>query len=155
MLALRALLVLAALAPAAAGAVTIEVKKQALITQFTAGAISTIRWTGWIEVSEWPSLAFQIDYTWSAGTAVTMRCETSDDPTIANDAGFDLHLVVESATPGTLDSYGLVLSNPVSAAEKWTWTVSNLPHGYINCGLTATGGDGSDVATVKRKRISP
>ena len=118
-------------------------------------AINSARWTGWRAVDEDRSIAIEINYTWSAATAVTMRCETTDDASTANDSGFDLHILSDSATAGTSDSVTHTWSNAVSASEKWTWTVSNLPHNYINCVFNGTSADGSDKVTVKTRGVTP
>lgn len=118
-------------------------------------AISAARWTGWVEVQERRSLVLEIDYTWSAASAVTMRCETSDSAATANDSGFDLHILSDSATAGTSSSVTHTWSNAVSASEKWSWTVSNLPHNYVNCVFNGTSADGSDKVTVKTRGVTP
>src|SRR3990167_7431738 len=140
-----------------AGAATVQMYKSALAaTSIAATAINSIAWTGWIPVPDSRSVALEIGYTYSAGTAVTMRCETSDVSTTANDSGYDLHILSDSATAGPSTSVTHTWSNAISAAsEKWTWTVRNLPEEWINCGFTATTGDASDVATVKYKAVTP
>lgn len=132
-----------------------HVWKEQAATVISAAAINSTQYTGWIEVEDDRSIAFEIAYTYSAATAVTMSCETADDGTTTNGAGFDLHVLQDSATAGTSDSYPHVWSNAVSADEKWTWTVWGLPHQYINCWFDGTSADGSDVVTVKHRRISP
>ena len=85
--------------------------------------------------------------------AVTMTCQTTDDSTKANGAGFDVHILSDSGTVGTLTSTVLTLSNPVTDDESWTWTVANLPENFVNCAFVC--GDANDAITVKHKRISP
>ena len=118
-------------------------------------AINASRWTGWILVIDKRSVTLEINYTWSAATAVTMRCETTDDASVANDSGWDLQIIEDSATSGTSNSFIHTWSNAVSASEKWSWSVSNLPHDYLNCKFDGTAADGSDKVTVKYKGISP
>jgi hypothetical protein len=129
---------------------------QLTATDLAATAINSAAWTGWMQVDKAGTVALEIAYTYSAGTAVTMRCESSDSSGTAADAGFDVHVLEQSATSGTSTSVVHTWSNAISSAdEKWTWNVTSIPHNFLNCALTATSGDGSDVATVKYKARSP
>lgn len=151
---LGAVLVLAV--PAARAQSYINIRKETLsAARINDLAINSARWTGWVSVPERRSIVIEVSYTWSAASAVTMRCETSDDNTTANDSGFDLPILSDSATAGTSDSYAHTWSNPVSASEKWSWTVSNLPHLYVNCVFNGTGADADDKVTVKTRGVSP
>ena len=118
-------------------------------------AISAARWTGWLPVDERRSIVVEVAYTYSSATAVTMRCETSDSASTANDSGFDLHILNDSATAGTSSSVTHTWSNAVAASESWTWTVSNLPHNYINCVFNGTAAGAGDKVTVKTRGVSP
>lgn len=122
-------------------------------TVISAAAINSATYTGWINVVEANSIAFDIDYTNSAGTAVTMTCQTSRVNTTANGSGRDLHVLDISS--GTATSTPITWSNAVSGNESWTWTVANVPASLLNCAFTAAGGDGDDVATVFVRGISP
>ncbi|HJW75358.1 MAG TPA: hypothetical protein VJ787_06765 [Thermoleophilia bacterium] len=153
---MSAVFVAAALWCGGARAEFIQMSKGTLTTVISALAINTTRWTGWIEVAARRSVAFEINYTYSAATAVTMRCETSETAATANDAGYDLQMLSDSATAGTMNSATLIYSKTVSASGKWTWTVSNLPHSYINCAFVGTGApDANDKATIQYKAITP
>lgn len=154
---LRALIVvLALLIPSVASPQSVRMLKEDLSSAVINDlAINAARWTGWISVPYHRSVTLEVNYTWSAASAVTMRCETSDDTDTANDSGFDLHILSDSATAGTSNSNTHTWSNAVTASEKWTWTAANLPHNFINCVFNGTGADGSDKVTVKHKRITP
>lgn len=155
---LQGLMLGAALAVSASPALAdyVRIEKSALSAALINGlAINSSRWTGWRPVDEQRSLVLEIAYTYSAATAVTMRCETSDDASTANDSGFDLHILSDSATAGTSDSVTHTWSNAVSASENWTWTVANLPHNYVNCVFDGTSADGSDTVVVKSRGVSP
>lgn len=121
----------------------------------SATAIDSAVWTGWMPVDSRRSIVLEITYTWNAGTAVTMVCESANPTLPANDAGFEVHQLSDSATVGTSTSVQHTWSNAVGASEKWTWTVSNLPHDYINCAITATGGNANDKAAVRYRGVSP
>lgn len=150
------LVLLTVIAAAVAGAQTVKMWKQSLQAAVINDlAINASRWTGWILVIDKRSVTLEINYTWSAATAVTMRCETTDDASVANDSGWDLQIIEDSATSGTSNSFIHTWSNAVSASEKWSWSVSNLPHDYLNCKFDGTAADGSDKVTVKYKGISP
>ncbi len=146
--------VLVACASAVAGYVTMQ-KDTMSSAKIDDLAINSARWTGWIEVQERRSLVVEVSYTYSAASAVTMRCETSDDASTANDSGFDLHILSDSGTAGTSSSVTHTWENSVSASEKWSWTVSNLPHNYVNCVFNGTGADASDKVTVKTRGVTP
>lgn len=137
----------------------LAVHKEPLSSAVIDGAtMAAARWTGWVEVADDRTIAWEIFFDGDASpatTAVTMRCETSEDGTVANDAGYDVHILEASGTSGTSTSNTHTWSNAVTADEKWTWSVANLPHQYINCVFTGTSGDANDVLTVKHKRISP
>lgn len=129
-------------------------KESRKATSLSATAINATAYTGWIRTNIFKSIALEINYTYSAATAVTMSCETSDDGSLANGAGFDIH-VIESPVGGTMTTRPAVWSNPVAASEKWTWTIDNLPQDYINCWFDGTSADGSDTVTVVARRITP
>jgi hypothetical protein len=116
-------------------------------------AINSAAYTGWIRAANVNAVAFDIDYTNSAGTAVTMTCQTSDVSTTANGSGRDLHVL--SISSGTATSTPITWSNAVAGNENWTWTVDNVPAPLLNCAFTATGGDGNDKVTVLARGISP
>jgi hypothetical protein len=143
------------LAASTAGAVPVKIYKEASATAISAVAINSTAYTGWISVPTSRSVAFLIDYTYSAATAVTMSCEVGDDGSATNGAGNDVQ-ILETPVGGTMTSRPAVWSQPIAAAsEDWVWTVTNLPADYVNCWFDGTGADGSDVVTVAHRRITP
>jgi hypothetical protein len=118
-------------------------------------AINSTRYTDFLPVSDKRSITFEIAYTYSAASAVTMSCETSDTQSTTDGAGFDLHILEDSATSGTSNSLPHVWSNAVAGDESWTWTLTNLPHDYVNCWFDGTSADGSDTVIVKWKAATP
>lgn len=153
-----AALITAAVFVSASHAASVQMQKEPLAGVVAAAACNAASWTGWVDVSMYRSIVWELFFDGDASpatTAITMRCETSDDSSTANDGGYDVHILSDSATAGTSSSVTHTWSNPVSADEKWTWTVSNLPHNYVNCLFTCTSGDSGDAITVKHKRITP
>lgn len=118
---------------------------------------SSIGWTGWINVSGLDGVAFDSAYTNSAGTAVTMRCETDRVNSTANDGGYDLHATELTLASGAVTATSGIItwSNAVSGNENWTWQVVDIPANFINCGFTITSGDGSDDLDVTARALSP
>lgn len=143
------------LAAGAAQAVPVKMyKEQAPATPPINGlAINSTRYTGWIGVPTSRSIAFVIDFTHSAATAVTMSCETQDDASTANGSGHDIHILSSSGATSTSAPH--VWSNAVSGDESWTWTLANLPESYVNCWFDGTSADGSDTIIVSHRRITP
>ena len=144
------------LLPSMALADNILMYKSTLTTDISAATCAATRYTGWLQVPTSRSVALQILYN-SDGTpgasAVTMTCQTSDDSSVANGAGYDVHILSDSGTVGTSTSTVHTWSNAVSDDENWTWTVANLPENFVNCAFSC--GDVNDLLTVKDKRISP
>lgn len=143
------------LIPAVALAVPVLLTKEDAVTKIDGLAINTDRWTGWVNVKAARSLTVEITLTRSASTAVTMRCESSDSSSTANDAGADIHKLSDSSTAGTSDSVTHTWSNAVAGNETWTWTVANLPQNHVNCLVRGTSADGSDTVVVKVKAVYP
>ena len=127
----------------------------ATIDVLTNDAINTAVWTGWLPVHEFGAVVFEISHTYSAGTDVSMTCQTSDDPSTTAGSGYDVQKLQDSATAGTSDGYAHIWREPSGATNKWTWTVGNLPHDLINCSFVATGGDANNKATVRWRAVSP
>jgi hypothetical protein len=129
------------------------------ITTLTAADISTAVWSGWLYAPESRSIAFEINFTRAvSATAVTMTCETANATSgamPANGSGYELHIIEDSSTSGTSNSFPHIWTYTTSTSKLWTWTVSNLPHSHLNCAFTATGGAATDVVTVRWRSISP
>jgi len=157
--------------PSVAFGDTVEITKKLNTTaKISAAAMTSARWTGWIDVANRRSVAFQVNFTDanSSCTAVTMVCETSQVSTTTADSGADLHVLVCGdggvcvSTPMTL-CYGTDAAcgitgggNAAPGSKVWTWTVSNIPDQYINCKFTASGTPAAaDVLTVYETRINP
>lgn len=154
------LILLALSAPGVAFAQQVSITKEALAaTSVSASSCGgSTNWTGWVLVNKYRSVVWQTLFDGDASpatTAVTMRCETSDSAATSNDSGYDVHILSDSATAGTSDSVTHTWSNAVTADERWTWTVANLPHNYVNCLFTCTSGNSDDTVTVHNKRITP
>jgi len=125
-------------------------------TKISGLGLDSARWTGWINTSNMRSIAFDIDFTDanSSVTAVTMVCETSRSSATANDAGRDIHTV--SISSGTITSSVATWTYTTGGSKAWTWTVSNIPAGWLNCEFDATGTPAAaDVITVYARGISP
>ncbi len=151
-----ALLAVVAVLGASAYAGPLYVLKEAWkASSLSATAIDSTAYTGWMQTEQYRSMALEINFTRSAATNVTMSCETSDDATTTNGAGFDLHILSDTATVGTSESDPHVWRFTTSASAKWTWTVANLPHNYLNCWFDGASADGSDKVTVRYRRITP
>jgi len=137
---------------------TIQIEKQAWVNTTglaAATAINSAAWTGWIPVDSKRSVVLEVTYVNSAGSAVVLTCETSNNASTTNGSGFELHVLSDSGTVGTSTSTAHSWSNAVAGSELWTWTIANLPHDYINCSFVATGGDGNDTAAVRYRGVSP
>jgi hypothetical protein len=120
-------------------------------------AINAAAYTGWLFVGNRKQLTLAVDYTNSAGTAVTMTCKTAFDNSGANGTGYELHEITRTGTSaapvGTSAIY--TWSNAVSGDEDWTWLVDNIPLDWINCAFTATSGGANDKVIVKVVGVSP
>lgn len=142
---------------ALAMAATVETVREA--GRFTspvidAQAFNSGKWTGWLQTGSDAALCFDIfhDYTGNAG--VTMRCETADDSSTANDAGYDVTTL--DVASGTATSKVLTFSHATGADARWSWCLGDLSGQYINCYFDDTSGDnGTDTVTVTVKGISP
>jgi hypothetical protein len=122
-------------------------------------AISTARWTGWVNTGSMRSVAFDILFTDanSSVTSVTMVCESSTASSTANDSGYDLHVLYDSATEGTSTSVPHIWSYTTGGTKRWNWTVTNVPSEWLNCKFYYSGGTpaAADVITVVARGITP
>ena len=143
------------LASSCYGGSYLNIQKETTATRMSAVAINSAAYTGWIPVPERRSVVLEINYTRSSGTAVTMTCQTSDSAATANGSGFDIHIITDGTPVGTSVSTPHTWSYTTSSSKKWTWTITNLPHDYINCALTATAGGAGDTVVVKSRGVSP
>ncbi len=89
--------------------------------------------------------AWEMVYTWSAATAVTMTCQYSEDQT----TWFDLHVKQVTTFP-TVISLPRIESYTVSASHNWTWPIA-LMMPYVRCTFTATGGGVGDTLTLRMR----
>lgn len=123
-------------------------------------------WSDWQAVRYRGNVHIGIDFidanNDATTTSVNMRCETYPDDTPADDAGRDVHGLdggVFAAGALTLTSGIVTWVNPLGAgapnSESWTWTIANLPDNYLNCLITCTGGDASDIIRVYFSGESP
>lgn len=114
-------------------------------------------WTGWIYVATYRSITFDIELVRDAATDVQMRCETSDDPVTANDAGFDLHAIDLLCAAGACTATSGILTwlNAVLGAELWTWQVTDIPGAFVNCLFTGTAAGVDDELSATARGISP
>lgn len=133
------------------------VKEKLGSTDLSSTSINSTAHTDWIRVPQHRCVSLEIDYSNSSATAVHMSCETSDSTDTANGSGFDIHKLEDDSTAFRSKSDTHVWRNPVSGDEKWTWTVCNLPHRFINCYFDDGdgAGDASDTVTVKHVRSYP
>lgn len=122
-------------------------------------AINTTQWTGWVQVDTQRSVTFDIDYVRGAGaaSAVTLRCQTwgTVGAQPANGSGRDLHVLTGTDATGLTTSVPLTLSNAVAGDESWTWTITNIPAPFINCGFAGTGANANDRLTVFERGLTP
>lgn len=109
---------------------------------FSALSINAAKTFDAIDVGGYHTVLVEIQYTYSAGTAVNMTCEESPN----NSTWFKVPQANESSPP--IVSHG---------QRIWTWagTASvnfffEVPvrYRYLKCSIYTTGGDASDVATV-------
>ena len=150
-----ACMVAALVVPIVAAAEPVKMYKEASATAISGLALTSTRYTGWISVPTSRSIAFLVDYTYGAATSVSMSCEVEDDATTANGGGNDIQSLTTPVN-GVMTSTVASWKQPISAAdEDWVWLVTNLPADYVNCWFTASGANGSDVVTVKHRRITP
>jgi len=135
---------------------TVEIRKgvDTSISTLTADAFNAGVWTGWIEVGDKNAVCFDITFTRSAATGVTMRCETSQSAGTTADAGFDLHAI--DIAGGTLNSYPATWTYTSSASKNWSWCVDDLPGAYVECLFDdlASGG-ANDKLTVVYRVVTP
>jgi hypothetical protein len=119
------------------------------ITQNSGDAFTTIDISGGVTTDAirtygYRFLTFELDYVYSAGTAVTMTCQSTDA-----DSGVYRDVVGLVVSGHTLTSDQLTWSNAVAASENWAWTVSLNGYYYVKCTFTATGGGAGDTLTVR------
>lgn len=129
-------------------------------------ACNAVLWSGWQTSYFAGKMHVKFDFDDSNSdattTAITMRCETYSDTTPANDAGRDLPGTDGGVFAGgalTISSGIATWSNALGVgapnSERWTWTVPNLPDNYLNCAITCTGGDATDLIRVYFSGESP
>lgn len=120
-------------------------------------ALTSARWTGWIQTNRIDDVAFDIVFTDanSSVSSVTMRCETTRDGTVANDAGSNLCSRATAAGTSTYTCpHTFSLATPGTLSWQWTQTDVNAP--YINCLFTGNGTPAAaDVITVFARGVSP
>lgn len=147
---------LVAISASAARADYVSVKKETFAaTSVAASTLASTRYTGWLPVQEKRSVVLEIAFTRSAATNVTMTCQSTNDTTTANGSGFDVHILGDSGTVGTSDSTPHTWRYTTSTTKKWSWTVSNLPHNYVNCAFAGASGGSSDLLTVRYSGVTP
>jgi hypothetical protein len=110
---------------------------------FTDLAINTAKTFDAIRVAGWSTVLVQVDYTYSAGTAVTMTCDESQDGTTYYDVQ-EVECVV-----GTCTHVNRTWSKAISAASVAFLFEVPTRFAYLKCTLTATGGGAGDTATVQ------
>lgn len=123
-------------------------------TLISAAAFNAGNWGGWVYSERQAAICFDILYTRSTATGVTMRCETSQLSSTANDGGYDLHAIDVGA--GTANSYLVTWTYTGSATARWTWCVDDPPGRFLNCLFddVASGG-ANDLLTVVARGVSP
>lgn len=114
---------------------------------FTDLAINVAKTTDPIFVQGWRFVTFQLDYTNSAASAVTMACSKA-----ATSSGTYRPIQVLTVAGSTLNSDAAIWSQAVSGDEDWPWTVTFFGAYYLKCTFTATGGDASDTLTITATR---
>lgn len=117
-------------------------RKDAVISAASINTAKTFTLTE-AEMGGFGMLGIFVEYTNSAGTAVVMTCTGSND-----DGTTDFALQSCAVSAGTCTSTDATWSNAVSGDEDWMWKVDTQGALSVTCSFTATGGDGSDVATV-------
>ena len=149
----------------------VEIRKKLNTTpRIDALALTSARWTGWMDAGDKRSVALQIDFTDanSSCTAVSLVCETSRVASTAPDSGADMHVLVCGdggvcvSTPMTL-CYGTDAAcgitgggNAAPGSKIWTWTIANIPDQWVNCKVSASGTPAAaDVLTVYETGITP
>lgn len=121
------------------------------------------RWTGWIQVDTFGRSTLDIDFVDadSDETSLDMRCETTRDSSIANDAGRDLPVIVSTASTGvntlTQSTWRWVsTTGGAPGSSQYTITVSNIPAPFINCLFTCQGVvEAADTITVFARALTP
>jgi len=126
-------------------------------TVISAQSLLAAKYTGWIYVDEVSDLVLQVALTQDTASAVTMVCWSANDNSGANGTGYQVHQLTPTGTSTAPVSTSAqhTWSNPVSAAEEWSWTVFNLPAAWINCLFTGTGAGADDTVTVKAVGVAP
>ena len=170
----RRLLTFAAVSLFATAALAVPIETTRFETTSTYGtkidglALTSGRYTGWIDTGVVRAVIFDIDFTDanSSCTAVKMVCETSQVATTTNGAGRDYHgpttcsggsCFSEPKTwcDGTNAACG-VGAGSAPGSSAWTWVVDNVPGPWLNCYFTATGTPAAaDVLTVYARGVSP
>lgn len=125
-------------------------------TKINGLALTSARWTGWIDTGIVRAVAFDIAFTDANAsvTTVDMVCETSRSATTTNDAGYDLHS--QDCAAGACVSYIRSWSYTTAGSKSWTWVVDAIPAPWLNCKLSATGTPAAaDVITVYARGLTP
>lgn len=123
-------------------------------------------WTGWDRVSVENSITYEIA-TVDADASVTsidVRCETTNDSTLADDAGADLPVLTSTAGTGITTGVISGVWRWVTSAgggpgtATWTMTVSNIPNDFINCEFSFPGLPDAAIDTItvrEQRRVDP
>lgn len=107
-------------------------------------ALTSTRYTGWINVSQMAKIVFEISLTDanSSVAAVQMKCWGESDASTANGSGYRAQAI--SVAAGTANSYDAVWDKGTlegaPGTSEWSWIFDNLTHPYVNCSLEATSG---------------
>lgn len=127
-------------------------------------AAAGLRWTGWINVTDQHSVAFDIDLILNGGAPVDLqyRCETAQNNAVIADAGRDLPIIVATAATGiqtvTFPAIWRFVAPGGGAPGTFSTTsrVSNIPAPFINCLFTCgAGAAAGDTITVLARGNNP
>lgn len=139
---------------------TVRIDPAAVDCASAAGA----RWTGWIAVSQWRNVVFDITFVDANSSAASLdvRCETTTNSGSAADSEKDLPVIVSTASTGTSVivpagtwSYRSTTGAAPGSFES-TLYIENIPAPFIECLFTCgAGGAAADTIGVNSRTITP
>jgi hypothetical protein len=104
--------------------------------RITGLGINATRTTSWIAINNSRSIAWDVDYVFSAATAVNMTCQTCQTVTAgacnAGDGPFDMHVIVSTSAAGLVTTAPATWTYAAGANKSWRWTVSNMYAPFVS-----------------------
>ena len=101
-----------------------------------------------LDTDGWASLAVYVDFTRSAGTAVTLTCSATDDEGTTD---FPIQECTFSSGTCTLDD--IVYSKTTSVSDTFHFLVDTLGAEEIECVFAVASGGSSDFITIDAQLI--